>query len=236
MERRISPHPKSYRITIIRFSVKAALYLWEAPSVRYFVQRLAVSLLGHGYYFYVTGEVPERKEPRAIDEKLVSKYGINISRASRSRRKAAGFANIHYLRYDRFFVLVATHGRHAFFEEEASRIRDAREKPLRFAGYSISHRGGHPHVRIDQEVYLDLKAHFLEMAVHRSTESLEATFRARLHYEPYAPVRAQTLSIWRAVNAKRRTAGYEPISRSCAWFSRKGELPFPASLERIPAN
>ena len=41
------------------------------------------------------------------------------------RRKRAGTANLRSLRHERFFVLIATHGTHRFFDEE--RIRDIRE-------------------------------------------------------------------------------------------------------------
>src|SRR5262249_58694975 len=45
------------------------------------------------------------------------------------------------VRHREFFVLLATDGRHAFFEEEAG-IRDVRKTPIVHAGYSIGHRGG----------------------------------------------------------------------------------------------
>ena len=74
------------------------------------------------------------------------------SRATRSRRKAAGLANVHYIRHRRFFVLAATCGKLAFFDEEAGSIRDVREVPVKFAGYSLSFRGGHPCVRIEDRL------------------------------------------------------------------------------------
>ncbi len=44
---------------------------------------------------------------------------------------------MHYLRFSRYFVLVATHGVHPFFEQEAKAIRDVRRIPIKFGGYSI---------------------------------------------------------------------------------------------------
>src|SRR5437016_1351411 len=137
-------------------------YRCEATSVAGFIQQLAVSYVGRGYFFYVTGEIPERKDPRAVDEKLIAKYGLAIGKTSRARRKAAGFANVQYLRYRRIFVLLATPGKHAFFEEEREFIRDARKAPIKFGGYSISYRSGHPHVRIEQNHYLSLKAYLTD--------------------------------------------------------------------------
>ena len=47
----------------------------EAVSVEGFVQQLAVGYVQHGHWFYVTGDVPERKGPRAVDAKLIELYG-----------------------------------------------------------------------------------------------------------------------------------------------------------------
>ena len=41
------------------------MYRCETGSVAGFVQQLAVSYLSHGYWFYVAGTVPDRKDPRA---------------------------------------------------------------------------------------------------------------------------------------------------------------------------
>ena len=99
-----------------------------------------------------------------------------------------GCANLRYLRYGRFFVLLATHGKHRFFEEEAANVRDIRRVPLKFAGYSIRYRAGqgglnvgvksgaHSRVEIDRPRYLELKAYLAELAVRRSAESLALEF------------------------------------------------------------
>ena len=44
------------------------------------VQQLACNILPHGYWFYCMGRVPDKKDPFAIDAKLLGKYGIEISR------------------------------------------------------------------------------------------------------------------------------------------------------------
>jgi hypothetical protein len=113
-------------------------YRCEATSVAGFVQQLAVAYVGHGYLFYVTGEIPERKDPCAVDSRIIENYGIAIGKATRARRKAAGQANLQYIRFERRFVLLSTRGHHRFFEQERNSIRDAREVPIKFAGYAIS--------------------------------------------------------------------------------------------------
>jgi hypothetical protein len=201
------------------------MYRCEATSAEGFVQQLAVSYLGSGYWFYVAGEIPEGKDPRRVDEKLVTRYEIDLSKWARARRKRAGLANLQYLRFGRFFVLLATHGAHRFFEEEAASVRDARRTPIRFRGYSVSYRGGHPHVRIEQDEYKRLKAYFLSLATHRSAERLAGEL-ARLPFEPYAPVRRQLLAVLRAVNRDRGRAGFEPVPADCLRLRRRVCRPF----------
>lgn len=200
-------------------------YRCEATSVAGFVQQLAVAYIGRGYFFYVLGEIPEKKDPSVIDERLIEKYGIEIGKTARARRKASGLANIQYLRFERSFVLLATHGKHPFFDREGSLIRDARELPIKFGGYSISYRGGHPHVRIEQRQYLELKAYFGEIAVHRRAATLEGMFK-RLPFEPYAPVRSQLFGIIREVNRRRKLASFDLVSSNCIRVRRRVVRPF----------
>jgi len=181
------------------------------------VQFLACNLLPHGYWFYVTGRIPEGKDPRQVDRKLLKKYDAALTRAARARRKQLGLANVRYVRHKRFFVLLSTHGRHRFFDEEKASIRDVRRVPLKFAGYSISYRRGgrrrdgrvdhrwHAHVQIEQRRFKEMEALFREMATRRSVEAWTLEFY-RFPFEPYAPVRRQMLGLLRHVNDRRKRA------------------------------
>lgn len=186
-------------------------YRVEATTVEGFVQQLAVAYVQRGYFFYVTGTIPARKNPAAVDAKLLVKYGVDLSRWARVRRKRAGLANHHYIRLARFFVLLATAGEGTFFAEEAAAIRDARRVPIKFGGYAIGYSGGHVRVRIEQRLYRDLKAYFLDLATRRSAEQLVGEFRRYMDFEPYAPVRSQCLCVLRGVNRARAAAGLEPV-------------------------
>lgn len=207
------------------------MYQCVATSVAGFVQQLAVGYVTHGYYFFVTGEIPAHKDPTKTDRKIIEQYGIDISKWGRMRRKKSGEASLQYLRFGHFFVLIATHGDHPFFDVEAKRLKDMRESPLRFHGYSISCRRGwrkeefHASVRIDLDRYLKLKAHFEDISVHRSVENLTAEFLA-LPFEPYAPLKNQLFVILRAVNRKRLTAGLEPVPNSAIRRFRKSKRVF----------
>lgn len=199
---------------------RALAYRCEVETIAGFVQQLAVSYLAHGYYFYVWGIVPEWKDPRRVDAKLAEKYALAISKWTRARRKRAGLANVAYLRHRRFFVLLATHGEHRFFEDERGQVQDFRRRPLKFGSYAISHRGGHPHVRIEEQTARDIEAYLLEHAVHRPAAWLGELLRG-LPFEPYAPVRRQLLQLLRRVNDRRAAARLDPLPTSVLRLRRR---------------
>ena len=174
-------------------------YRCVATNVAAFIQQLAVSYVGRGYLFYATGRIPDGKDPRDVDAKLIDRYGIAISKWTRARRKPLGLANMQYIRHGRFFVLLSTHGRHVFFERERAAVRDARRVSVKYAGYSVSYRCGHPHVRIDQREYVRLREYLCDLARHRTPRELSAEFRA-IRFEPYAPIRRQLLNLVRHTN------------------------------------
>lgn len=202
-------------------------YRCEASSEIGFVQQLACNYLPHGYWFYVTGQIPPDKNPREVDAKLIDKYDIAVSRATRCRRKKTGAASIHYLRHEKFFVLLATHGTHRFFSDEGDRIRDARQVAIQFAGYSIGCKRGdfqlkkpgvpactdhrfRSRVQVSRPVYLDWLAYFEQSAQLLPAERL-AVELYHFPYEPYAPVRKQVLNIVRVVNRVRKQRGRRPL-------------------------
>jgi len=174
-----------------------------------FVHYLVTSLICRGYWFYVTGWIPEGKDAATIDRKLTDKYDCLISKSSRWRRKKLGKANVRYIRCGRFFVLIATKGDHDFFHEEAN-IHDIRKTPIKFGGYSISfRRDGRPsaksstiqyrvHVRIEKEHYKELTAEFEAIATRRSADHVAARLY-ELPFHGYAPVRRQLCTLLREV-------------------------------------
>ncbi len=209
----------------------------EATSVEGFIQQIACCFLRHGYWFYVLGQVPHGKNPHAIDEKLIAKYGIDVSESTRYRRKKAGLANLQYIRHESTFVILATKGEHRFFQEEANLIRDIRRVPIRYAGYSISYRPGgrkkdgsrddkwHAHVAIDRQQYLELRAWFSERALRDSARKLALAFY-ELPIAPYAPVRRQLLLLLREVNRIRKLAGKTPLPTEILPLRRRVVKPY----------
>lgn len=200
-------------------------YSCEATSVEGFIQQLAVQYVAHGYFYFVTGRVPERKDPADVDRKLLERYGIERSKWSRSRQKHAGRANLHYLRHRDFFVLVATEGAHQFFEAERAQVRDLRKTWLKAFQYEIGSRNGHALVRIERGEYRRLKSYFLDLGVHRSAKDL-ANKIFRLPFVPYQPVYKQLRRMVWELNRKRKAAGFEPVSLYCVRKLRKVVRPF----------
>ena len=225
-------------------------YRCVATSVAGFVQQLVSGYLPHGYWFYVSGIIPPGKDPAVIDENLLAKYGIGVSRTSRARRKSVGIANVHYISYYRRFLLLATHGFHPFYDEEAKSIRDVRRIPIKFEGYSISvAKGGflrkpndgslavrdhkwRVRVQIEKELFKGLRAYFEDIAPYRTVRQL-ATELADLPFEPYAPVRQQLLNLIRYINRRRQAANLEPVGFSVLRYRRRIVRPF-GTLEMSP--
>lgn len=207
-------------------------YRYEAVSADGFVEQL-VRYVNTGHYFYVTGCIPLDKVSAQVDRKLLDRYRIMMPRWERSRRKRAGIASVHYLRFERFFVLLATHGQHPYFEAHSpEQIHDCRRIGIKFNGYSIRHgccqRTGkwHTLVRLDKPTYVALKSHFLELALRRSVEKLADEFWA-VGFQPYRPVREQLLAILRATNAKRKRAGLPVLAAGqCIRDKRRITKPF----------
>lgn len=202
-------------------------YRCEAVSVEGFVQQLAVAYVSRGYVFYVAGRIPAGKDPRQVDEKLVGRYEIDLSKWARARRKQLGQASVQYLRHEDFFVLLATHGRHQFFDREGENVRDLRRHSLKYAGYAVGFRGGHVQVRIDLPQYRMLKAWFEEEATRRGVESLARAFY-ELPFEPYHLVKRQEFHILRSVNRRRKAVGLPAVPSESIWLKRRQVRPFAA--------
>ena len=213
------------------------MYRCVATSIEGFVQQLAVGYVTHGYWFYVSGWIPEGKDPCKTDAKLIERYGIDVSKWTRCRCKKAGAANVQYLRHGRFFVLLATHGQHPFFVQEPG-FRDIREKPLEFAGYSIGCRRGldgnyHASVRLSRWRVRAWQENLAQIALRPDVENVARALHA-LPAAPYAPVRRQLLQLLGQVNRRRKAASLEPIPVSALRLRRSPVAPFADNQAKRP--
>ena len=210
-------------------------YICEVRSLNALVKQIAVHTLRWGYWWYLTGVIPEGKDPQKIDRKLMDKYKANVSMSTRNRRKHAGLANARYYRLGRQFFLFTTWGESPIWKYEKNNLRCIRRPPRNFekrtgytgkfpfvplqvGSYSISYKPGgrtrkgrvdpqwHSHVELSRDCYRNLKAEFLELSTKMSTEELGLKFY-EMSYEPYAPLYRQLLKIVRDVNKRRHLYG-----------------------------
>ena len=94
------------------------------------IQQVALSYLRHGYWWYVTGIVPDHKAPAEIDHNILTKYDIRKDWRFIAHNKSRGIANLQYIRHGRFYIILSTKGFHEFKDREHKRIRNARNCPI----------------------------------------------------------------------------------------------------------
>lgn len=229
-------------------------YRYLAASREGFIQQVATSYVNRGYRFFVPIWVPGNKDPERVDEKLIGWYGIAMDSGKRFRRKEKGLANVQYIRFGRFALLLATQGKHEFFEGEAGNIRDCWKVPIIALGYSIKYvQGGNVlkrsqanpqgcperdrkhrvRVQIGRSLYKQLTAELVGQASCRR----EDWFRWRfwnLGFEPYAPVRKQMLELLRKVNSKRKASGLSVLPADVIRFRRRIVKPFDEASTATP--
>jgi hypothetical protein len=199
-----------------------------ARSLKAFVCRVALYYMARGYHLYAMGYVPERAEPEAIDRKLIEKYGIDITARKRAYRKTKRQANVHYLRFGRLYLLLATPGTHKNFfnglygrdgrllpdhlRGEMAILKDAAKTPIVVGDYSITATPAGVSVRIRREVYRVLKAYFRELATtRRDPRELEAAFKRECDYLMFRPIQRQLKTIVFEMNTRRKRARLEPV-------------------------
>lgn len=209
-------------------------YRYEAASVQGFIEQVQRYAAAR-HYFYVACQIPTSKAPRRVDEKLITRYSIARRPWQRKTRyllrQDPNRAGIHYLRHERFFVIIATHGDHRFREDHGDNVRDLRDVPLKFAGYSIRNlfksggRARTTRVQLDKPLMRTVRENLVWMATRpefRSAERLEEELQrevARAALIPFRGVQDQLDRIAVEMNRQRRRARMSPVGTS--WIPRK---------------
>ena len=203
------------------------MYRCEVASTHALIQLLACNYLPHGRVYYSDWVIGRGKDVRAVDEKMVSMYGLGGSRATRWRKRVRdGEPSVHYLRHGRKCLLVATgpEGSHLFFENEP--YKDIRRQPFEYAGYSVTYgKGGdrreHALVWIERRRFETLRSRFVEqLALRCSCDELIGAFDG-IPYVRYRPVRDQVLHILKHTNRRRRSAGLQLVDRASIDLKRR---------------
>lgn len=220
-------------------------YRYIASNPDGFVSQV-VRYVSSGHVFYFNGRVANGKDPLATDRKLVKAYEAAQTPWTRSRNRAKGRSSVHYLRHGCRFVLLATPGRGAFFDElgvkrgrdgtilREAQFRDIRRVSFVFDIYAIrfsacskdaSRSPGRRRVlvRLNREAYQGLKSYLVGRATRYDIRSLEAQVWS-LGVYPYRPVLEQLWAIVRAMNRKRRRLGLAPLEGRRCIQNRKRPL------------
>jgi hypothetical protein len=203
----------------------ASDYRYVATSIEGFVQQVAVSYLKNHYWYYFMGVIRPRTDPTDVDRQIIERYGIALSKWGRFRRRQKGSASLQYIRFEDTFLIMATDGKHEFLEREKEAIKDAREVPIKFAGYAMGYSGGHAYVRIEREQFKVIKSYFCEVAAKRPARYLRAELR-KLPFEPYKAVGKQLRGLLMEVNLTRTKAGLRPLSSRSVRRRRTSVKPF----------
>ena len=205
-------------------------YQCVMPSIEAFVARVQ-RLISRGHYFAYDGYLKPPKDPAQLDAKMIREWKLYRPDWTREARRRGGESGVHYIRYGRRYVLLATHGwkqSHGrgcagkapgrFFTQHPG-YRDLKDEGLKFHAYNIKStysqklRRRTTFVSLRSSNYHALKAGMLRKAVRaefRRREALEAVFW-NLPLIWYGPVQRQVRAIVNEVNRTRRRYGLPRI-------------------------
>lgn len=213
-------------------------YRCEMASVEEFVRRIE-RLVRREYYFAFVGHLKPGKDPLALDQKMVRLWNLDRKEWRWAKRSRGSESNVHYVRFRRTYVLLATAGRPEkkgrrpwrrgeipprgeFFEQHPNHI-DLKDVGLKLFGYNIKSTYSRAHnrrrvfIRLQREkAFPRIKASLLRKATlsrYQQREAMEAAFW-HLPILWYGPVREQLSSVLRAVNRIRSRAGLSELRRS----------------------
>jgi hypothetical protein len=202
-------------------------YRYVTTTLEGFVHQVASRYVASGYRHYIRGHVPRGKDPDAIDRKLLAKYDIPVSKWERYRRRRRHEGCVHYIRFERTFLLLAIPGPHTrFFEEE--RVRDIEAEPIVVEPYEIRIWRGHANVRLAGGVIKDLRRELLRMAARRRLEELCEAIRS-LPFEPYAGVRFQLFELLDEIRRRHRLEDLSASLGAVIPYKRSWVRPFDAA-------
>jgi hypothetical protein len=182
--------------------------IYEAKTFGWFLRKIAIDYVRYGYFFYSVGPVPQRKDSKIFDEKMLRKYEITFHRTTRARRKKEGTAVFAYVRFGKKMVLLSTEGTHPAFETWD--YKDCRIQPIQLSGYTIGVHAGKPSVRFSMKRFNGLRKFLLGIALHND-KKIAAFFSSVAPYHPFPGVVAQKKKLLKLVNDKRKAGGLKRV-------------------------
>lgn len=172
-------------------------------SWQFYLQQI-VYLLGKGYYSYCTGIIPMEKLDKAdkIDNKIINKYKLDLSKYQRSRRKTKGLCNFYYLRWNNNFVILKTDGN---IDEEIKNNLDDE-----FLDIRKSQKGNSKlKVIVSDEVIFNVVMH--------SNNSSKRTITVVYDNTTYKELKSELEELVKARKLKQLENFYEKLSHFPAW-------------------
>ncbi len=158
-----------------------------------FMLQQIVYLVSKGYTYYSVGEIPLNKasKARSIDQKIINKYNIDLSKHQRTRRKQKKLANFYYLRWKNQFVILRTEGK---LEEPVDDVfLNIKKKSKGGSKFKINIGkelilnvvlvNGKVTVVIDKSTYKDIKTELDELVKNKQIGKLYKRF-SMLNYIP----------------------------------------------------
>jgi hypothetical protein len=186
---------------------------YEAHSLGELLRKVAIDYVRYGYYRYLVIEIPRKKDPKLIDEKILKAYGITYHCTKRARLKRKGQAVTVYVRFGHRFVLLATEGTNT--ELEKRDFFDCRVKPISLSGYTVGVKGGKPNVQMSLKRYRGLRKLLNQTALHN--EGKLRDFFGRISPFKFPGILRQQQKLLHMVNAKRKKAGLTRINLTSAY-------------------
>ena len=198
------------------------MYPCVAVSSKALIDQLAYSYINYGHRFYVTGVVPDRLEPQEFDLRIIEKFRLNITRSERARRRAVGEGSIHFIRHERFWVLISTAAPagNMFFEENTepktgyAQWKDVRKASITFCGYAIRAPGGVVRITVNRHEFSRVKGALVELAKYVPADRLKKILEREFPYEQYPGVQEQLYRLVGLVNHRLKRSRLGQISFS----------------------
>ena len=185
---------------------------YVAERLGSFLGKIAYSYARYGYHWYALREIPDGKDLDAVDEKLLTSYGVTYQHMRRRRRREEGWANVAYVRYKRWFVLMGTTGRHESFTRICR--KHLLEEPLYFGGYIVALHGGEVTVLVSPRRWKRIRELAHRIALHNEAKVFHF-FHTWLHGKvapfSFPGVMKQKTTLLAEVNTRRRVAGLPTI-------------------------
>ena len=174
-----------------------------------------INLLNHGYYWFYTTELPEKKRKKwlLIDKRLMKLYSITDSKDIRYRRKLASMANYSYLRWHKRVIILHTLGTLADYQGHV--FKDFRDTPLELP---ISDKDGGLRLKIGKSSdgfttyiarssFKELKALLIGSIQNRNVDDVKFRFNNLAYLPGYSGVYKQRLSLLNTIKTEFKVRG-----------------------------